>query len=78
METVEEFIKKLEPEFEDLEPGTLKSDTIFRNLPNWSSMHALIIIALADTEYELRITGEDIRKCNTIADIHQVLKLKEA
>lgn len=78
MEEINTFISKLEPEFEDLEPGTLRPDTPFRELPNWSSMHALIIIAFADTEYGVRVTGEDIRQCNTMADIHAVIASKKA
>lgn len=78
METIEQFIQKLESEFEDLQPGTLQPGTIFRNVPNWSSMHALIIIAKADTEYGVRLTGEDIRSCQTVQDIYRAIESKQA
>ncbi|HYG50457.1 MAG TPA: acyl carrier protein, partial [Flavobacteriales bacterium] len=78
MDTIADFTSKLEKEFEDLEPGTLKPDTNMRQLPNWSSMHALIIIALIDTEYDVKITGEDLRKCNTVSDVYEVTKSRVA
>lgn len=78
MDSLAEFTTKLEKEFEDLEPGTLKPDTNMRQMPNWSSMHALIIIALIDTEYDVKITGEDLRNCNTVNDVYNITKSRVA
>lgn len=75
---IEEFIARIEAEIEELTPGSLKPDTQFRNIKEWSSMHALIIIALIDTEYNVTITGEDLRSCQTISDLYsQVCRKKE-
>lgn len=74
---ISEFIKKIEAEVEELTPGTLKPETAFRNLTEWSSMHALIIIALVDMEYDVTITGDDLRKCTTINDIYNFVKSKK-
>ena len=74
---VSDFIIKIENEVEELKPGTLKSETVFRSIPEWSSMHALIIIALVDMEYDVTITGEDLRKCSTINDIYNFVKSKK-
>lgn len=78
MDSLAEFTAKLEKEFEDLEPGSLKPGTNMRELPNWSSMHALIIIALIDTEYDVKVTGEDLRNCNTVTDVYNVVKSRVA
>ena len=69
-----DFIKKIENEIEEIEPGSLKPDTNYRNIPGWSSMHALIIIALIDTEYNVTITGSDIRSCQTVNDLFTIVK----
>lgn len=71
---VNEFIQKLEPELEGIEPGSLKADTNYRELKNWSSMYALIIIAFADTEMNVTLNGEDLRKCQTMNDLYEVIK----
>lgn len=78
MDSLENFTRRLEQEFEDLPEGTLNGNTEFRKIPNWSSMHALIIIAMVDTEYDVRLTGEDIRKCNTVTDIYNIVKSRKA
>ena len=66
---IKEFIKQLEEEFEEIEKGTLNPETNFRDIDEWSSMHALIIIALIDVEYEVTVGGEDLVKMETIQDL---------
>ena len=72
--SISEFIKKIEGEIEELTPGTLKPDTKYRTMEGWSSMHALIIVALVDTDYNVTITGEDLRNCQTITDLFNIIK----
>ncbi|GAB4134540.1 MAG: hypothetical protein Fur0041_07890 [Bacteroidia bacterium] len=74
MDDINTFISKLEREIEELQPGSLRADTVFRHLPEWSSMHALIVIALAETEYDTTITGEDLKKSTTIQDIYEIIR----
>lgn len=73
MEGIDEFIHKLEVEIEDFGTGVLKPETNYRDLENWSSMHALIIIAFADTDYDVTLTGDDLRKCDTVQDLYDVI-----
>ena len=68
------FIAQLEESFDDLEPGRLKPETDYRDIEEWSSMHALIVIALADTEYGVSITGDDLRSCNTVEALFMLIK----
>ncbi len=74
MDSIEVFSRKLENELEGITPGSLQPGTNYREIPEWSSMHALILIALAETEYSVALTGEDLRKCNTVQDIYDVIK----
>lgn len=73
---VKELIGKLETEFA-LAEGTLKAETSFRDIPEWGSMHALIIIAVVDTEYDVMLNGEDLKKADTINDLHQAILKKK-
>lgn len=66
---INEFILKIAAEFDDVEKGSLTAKTNFREIEEWSSMHALIIIALMDVEYDVTINGEDLVKMNTIQDL---------
>lgn len=77
MNTIEEFIKTLETEFDELEPGTLKPETKFTDLDEWSSMHSLIIIALIDTEYGVTITGEDLMSIKKVEELYNIVKARQ-
>lgn len=70
---IQDFIEKLEVEFDELTPGTLKPETNFRDLDEWSSMHALIIIALIDTDFDVTITGEDLSGIETVSQLHEIV-----
>lgn len=73
---INDFILKLEGEFEDVKAGSLKPGTGFRDIENWSSMHALIIIALLDTEFNVTLRGEDLKTCITISDLFNLVLKK--
>lgn len=71
--TLEEFTGKIEAIFEDEKPGSLTPDTDFRNIETWSSMYALIIVAMFETDFKTTVTGDQLRKCNTVRDLYQLL-----
>lgn len=72
--TVEEFIEKVEAEFPDLESGQLTPDVPFRDVLNWSSINALILIAMIITEYDVIITADDLKASNTLRELFEILK----
>jgi acyl carrier protein len=74
--TVEEFIKNIETEFEDLEAGKLQPETHFREVFDWNSINALILIAMVKTEYGVTINAEDIQKSKSINDLYEIVKSK--
>ncbi len=73
MDSIEVFIGKIEHELDELQKGSLKPDTDYRHIPEWSSMYSLILIALAETEYDVAVTGEDLRQCKTVNDIYSII-----
>lgn len=76
MMTIEEFTTKLAAEFEDTDTSALTPDTNFREMPDWSSMHALIIVAFVDSEFDVLLKGEDLHGTNTIRDLYNLVKSK--
>ena len=70
---IEEFIKNVEAEFDDLEPGKLKPESIFRESFEWNSINALILIAMVKTEYDVTINADDLVKSKTVQDIYNIV-----
>ncbi|TXB64213.1 acyl carrier protein [Vicingus serpentipes] len=74
---IQDLIKKLENELDEVENGSLTPETSIRDVEWWSSMHALVIIALIDTEYDVAISGADLKTIFTIQDIFNVIQEKK-
>lgn len=70
---IAELIKHIASEFEFTDPSKLTPETSFRGLKEWSSMHALIIIALVNSEYDVIITGNDLMKISTVQDLFDII-----
>ena len=70
---IEEFARNLETEFEEMEPGTLNPETHFKKIKGWSSMHALIIIAFVDANFNVILNGADIRSSETLSDLYSII-----
>ncbi|MCB9188344.1 MAG: acyl carrier protein [Flavobacteriales bacterium] len=77
MITITEFIQKLEEEFDDIEQNSLTPSTNYRSIENWGSMHALIIIALVDTEFDVSLSGADLKNTQTIQDLYDLVVSKK-
>lgn len=72
-----EFVQKFAEQFEETEPSLFEITTAFRSLEEWSSLTALSVIAMVDEEYNIRITGDDIRKSVTIEDLYTIVKSRQ-
>ena len=75
---IEAFIQAIEEEFDDVESGSIKPATAFRQLEGWSSMLALILIARIDAEYDVTITAEELSTAITIQDLYDLVQGKAA
>lgn len=73
MVNIETFTKVLGEEFEDIDTNDLTPETDYRSIPDFSSMHALIIIAHIDSEYDVMISGEDLKNTATIRDLYTLV-----
>lgn len=75
---VEKFIEKFAEQFEDADIKEFSISTPFKETDGWSSLIALLIISMADEEYNVTLKGEDIRSAKTIGDILHIIEFKTA
>lgn len=54
----------------------LKHDTLFRELPNWSSLNALLLISKVNEVTGVFISSNDLAELNTIGDIYELILAK--
>lgn len=75
--TIEDFIEKFAFAIE-IEASSLKPNTRFKELPVWDSLNTLAIIAMADADYDIALTGRDIEDAHTVGDLWTVASAKAA
>ncbi len=76
MISIDEFVSKLEKEFDDVPSGTLKANTNYKQMEQWTSMHALIIIAFIDSEFDIIFKSDDLKNTETISDLYKLIEEK--
>ncbi len=71
---IQKFVENFESQFEESKGTVFSPKTRFRDIDEWSSLMALTIIAMVDSEYNVKIKGDDIRTCQTIEDLYLIVK----
>ena len=72
MESVD-FIEKFAEQFDDVDVEQLNSATRFRELDGYTSLVALLIITMIDEEYDVTVTGDDMKQQVTIGDLYNLV-----
>ena len=72
MELVD-FIEKFAEQFDDVDVEQLNSATRFRELDGYTSLVALLIITMIDEEYDVTVTGDDMKQHVTIGDLYNLV-----
>ncbi len=71
-----DFIVVFANQFDETDPSEIQASTRFHDLDEWSYLIAMSIIAMARTEYGKTITGTELRTCNTVEDVFNVISSK--
>ncbi len=73
---INKFIAHFAEQFDDTPMDDFQADTKFRDLEEWDSLSALSVIAMIDEEYEIQITGADLRGVATIKELFDIVASK--
>ena len=57
----------LQADLDNFAQATL--ETPLESLPDWGSLTVLLLIVHAEEEYQLSLTGSQVRACHTVADL---------
>ena len=63
-----EFLALLDELFE-VDAGTIAADTVLKDLPSWSSLTFVGLIAVIDEEYSVSMPPNAILSCHTAGDL---------
>ena len=73
---LKDFIENFAQQFDDTEVSAFTAETMFKDLDEWSSLTAMSIIAFVKTTYNKEITGKEIRSCETVEELFNLVEAK--
>lgn len=73
---LQEFVANFADQFDETEPEKIQADTKFHDIEEWSSLTAMGVIAMVRTIYGKAITGREIRSCDTVEDLFNLVQSK--
>ena len=76
MMNLEEFVNNFAEQFDDTDPSEILANTAFHDLEEWSSLTGMSVIAMAKTIYGKTITGKEIRACETVEALFNLIASK--
>jgi acyl carrier protein len=68
------FIKNFAELFENTAPSEFSAQTRFRELEEWGSLIALSVIAMVNEEYDVILTGDAMRRTQTLQELYDLVK----
>lgn len=71
-----EFISAFADQFDDTDVSEITADCKFHDLEEWSSLTGMGVIAMARTMYGKQISGAEIRSCETVEDLFNLINGK--
>lgn len=74
---IKEFTTSFATQFENIEAESIKEETQFRELQGWDSLTALFIMEMIDEKYNTKVSGDDMRKAQTIQDLFDIVVSKK-
>ena len=73
---INSFILNFANQFDDTDVSEIQTDTHFHDLEEWGSLLGMSVIAMAKTQYGKTITGKEIRECETVEDLFNLIASK--
>jgi acyl carrier protein len=67
------FISKFKELFFNSDELDITGATKFKELPEWDSLAALSLIALMDSEFGIKLSGEALKSISTVEEIYLLI-----
>ena len=71
---LERFIQNFEEQFDEVKEGSITAETEYKSIEEYGSLTAMGIIAMVDSEYGVTISGDILKKSETVKDLFEIVK----
>ena len=73
---IDEFIGKFAACLNHTPVSAIGLETEFKKLDEWSSIFALVVIAMVDSDYHKVLTADDLRNSKSLSDLFHLIQSK--
>ena len=73
---MEKFVNCFFELLDDTDKSLITSDTVFKELEEWTSILPLSLIAMVDEVYDVTLDTDDIRDANTLEELYRAIQQK--
>ena len=63
-------------EFKETDASVFTAETKFKDLDEWCSLVGMSVIVMVKSEYGKTITGKDLRECDTVGALFNMIESK--
>lgn len=74
---IKEFVEKFVDQFDDLELIEVKPESVIRDFDEWSSMIGLSLLNMADKEYGVKLTFDELKHAITVQNLFDTIQKKQ-
>lgn len=71
-----EILNSFRESIDGLADVEINYETVLEDLEVWDSLAVLSVISMADVDFGVKITGEDVHNCKTIRDLAALVSNK--
>jgi acyl carrier protein len=71
---IDDFVEAFADQFEAANPNEFTKETNFKDLSEWSSLTVLSIISMIKLKYGVSVSGLDVNRCTTVADVFALVE----
>lgn len=76
MITIEEFLETFASQFDETDASEIRPETVYHDLDEWSSMIVVGLIGMVNVDYDVVLTGDEIKNAVTVNDLFEIVKSK--
>jgi hypothetical protein len=73
---IEDFMLRIEEEYDDIIPGKLKPLSKYCEILDWNSDNEKTMNEMFEREYEVRLSVKDFQRSITFQDLYDILSTK--
>ena len=74
---IQDFIENFVDQFDDLELADVKPESVMRDFDEWSSMIGLSLLNMADKEYGVKLTFDELKHAITVQNLFDTILKKQ-